>query len=103
MMPATFDDLLSAFFEEMGQTGQRYSAFVKKAQDEGYPTLTKLFRAVVASETARAKLYRTGMVAHAQEPDDLYVCPHCGLVFMHGLPEACPVDETPAGQLEKIS
>jgi rubrerythrin len=101
-MPATIDDLLSAFFDEMEQTGQRYSAYVKQAEAEGYPTLAKLFRAVVASETVRANLYRTGMLAHAQEPGDLYVCPHCGLVFMHGLPDACPVDETPAAQLERL-
>jgi rubrerythrin len=101
-MPAAFESLLSAFFEEMGQTGLRYSAFVKQAEEAGYPTLVKLFRAVVASEKARLNLYRTGMLAHAQEPDDLHVCPHCGLVFMHGLPDACPVDETPAAQFVQI-
>ena len=102
-MPATIDDLLSAFFKEMQNTIQRYTPFVKKAEDAGFPQLAKLFRAVVASDTARGKLFRTGMAAHASENHDFYVCPHCGLVFITEAPDRCPVDDTVGTDFEKIT
>lgn len=101
-MTATFDDLLSAFFLELGQTVVRYSPLIKQAEDAGQPRLARLFRAVVASEIARARLLQTGMTTHANEPHDYYVCPHCGLVFVTEAPEKCPVDDTPGIQFEEI-
>ncbi len=102
-MSATIDDLLSDFADELQKTSQRYSTFVKKAEDEGYPPLAKFFRAIVASEAARAERFRCGMAHHAREEHDYYVCPHCGLVFLAEAPDQCPVDETQGSQFEKIS
>lgn len=102
-MATTIDDLLSAFFDELQQTSCRYSPFIKRAEEEGHPQLAKLFRAVVASETARGKLFRTGIASHARETHDYYVCPHCGLVFIPDAPDKCPVDDTLGTQFERIS
>jgi rubrerythrin len=102
-MSASVDTLLSAFIDEMGQTNDRYTPFIQKAEKGGYPFLAKLFRAVIASEVARINLFRNTMANHAGEAHDYYVCPHCGLVFVPDAPEKCPVDETPGTQFEIIS
>jgi rubrerythrin len=103
MMTATVEELLSAFFSEMQKTLSRYTSFIPRAEVEGHPQLAKLFRAVVASETARGNLFQIGMASHASDTRDYYVCPHCGLVFTQEAPDQCPVDDTSAAQFEKIS
>jgi rubrerythrin len=52
-MSKTTDDLKSAFAGE-SQANRRYLAFAKKAEEEGYPTVARLFRAVAAAETVHA-------------------------------------------------
>jgi len=97
------EKLLAEFADELQQTNRRYIRFVKKAEEEGLSQLAKFFRALAASETARSTLILSGMNAHAEENPDFFVCPHCGLVFMLGAPDKCPVDETLGSQFEKIS
>jgi rubrerythrin len=46
-------NLKSAFAGE-SQANRRYLAFAKKAQDEGYPQIAKLFRAAAEAETVHA-------------------------------------------------
>lgn len=87
----------------MQQTSDRYSSFIKRAEEAGQPQLAKLFRAVVASEIARGKLFRIGMASHASDPPAYYVCPHCGLIFIPEAPAKCPVDDTLGAQFERIS
>jgi rubrerythrin len=99
----TIEELLSAFFSEMQQTRSRYSPFIQRAEEQGHPQLAKLFRAVIASETARGNLFQTGMASHASDTRDYYVCPHCGLVFIQDAPDQCPVDDTSGAQFERIS
>ena len=102
-MSVTAENLLAEFADELQQTNSRYARFVKKAEGEGFPQLAKFFRAIVASETVRSKLILSGMNAHAEENPDFFVCPHCGLIFMLGAPDKCPVDETIGSLFEKIS
>jgi rubrerythrin len=52
-MPRTPENLQSAFAGE-SQANRRYLAFAKKADEEGYPQVAKLFRAAAASETVHA-------------------------------------------------
>jgi rubrerythrin len=52
-MTKSIDDLKAAFAGE-SQANRRYLAWAKKAQDEGYPQIAKLFRAVAAAETVHA-------------------------------------------------
>jgi len=52
-MPKTLDNLKSAFAGE-SQANRRYLAFAKKADEEGYSQIARLFRAVAAAETVHA-------------------------------------------------
>ena len=52
-MGKTLDNLQAAFAGE-SQANRMYLAFAKKADDEGYPQVAKLFRAAAAAETVHA-------------------------------------------------
>ena len=93
-MSTTVEELVSACFDEL-HLSQRIVPYVQRAEEAGYPQLAKLFRALVASETAREALFRKGMINHAVLSDDYFVCPNCGLVFHFDRPDQCPVDQTP--------
>jgi len=49
----TIDNLMDAFAGE-SQANRKYLAFAKKADEEGYPQIAKLFRAAAAAETVHA-------------------------------------------------
>lgn len=102
-MPATIDEILSAFSAELQQTSQRYTAFVRRAEAEGYPQLSRFFRAIVASEAVRLRLYRSAMDSHTREAQEYYICPYCGYMRIPDPPDVCPVNGTPGSQFEKIS
>jgi rubrerythrin len=93
-MSISVEELVSACFDEL-QLSQRFVPYVQKAEEAGYPQLARLFRALVASETAREALMRKGLVNHAVLSDNYFVCPQCGLIFHFDHPEQCPVDQTP--------
>ena len=50
---ATADNLQEAFAGE-SQANRKYLAFAKKADEDGYPQIAKLFRAAAAAETVHA-------------------------------------------------
>jgi rubrerythrin len=52
-MTKTHEYLMDAFAGE-SQANQRYLAFAKKADQEGYPQIARLFRAVAAAENVHA-------------------------------------------------
>ena len=52
-MSKTTDNLQDAFAGE-SQANRKYLAFAKKADQEGYPQIAKLFRAAAAAETIHA-------------------------------------------------
>jgi rubrerythrin len=52
-MSKTTDNLQAAFAGE-SQANRKYLAFAKKADQEGYPQIAKLFRAAAAAETIHA-------------------------------------------------
>lgn len=52
-MSKTTDNLQAAFAGE-SQANRKYLAFAKKADQEGYPQIAKLFRAAAAAETVHA-------------------------------------------------
>jgi rubrerythrin len=52
-MSNTVENLKAAFAGE-SQANRRYLAYAKKAEEEGFPQIAKLFRAVAAAETAHA-------------------------------------------------
>jgi rubrerythrin len=53
MMTKTEKNLQEAFAGE-SQANRKYLAFAKKAEEEGYPQVAKLFRAAAAAETIHA-------------------------------------------------
>jgi rubrerythrin len=52
-MSKTIEDLKEAFAGE-SQANRKYLAFAKKADEEGYPQVARLFRAAAAAETVHA-------------------------------------------------
>jgi rubrerythrin len=52
-MSKSSDDLKAAFAGE-SQANRKYTAFAKKADDDGHPQVAKLFRAAAAAETVHA-------------------------------------------------
>jgi rubrerythrin len=52
-MSKATDDLKAAFAGE-SQANRKYLAFAKKADEEGYPQIARLFRAAAAAETIHA-------------------------------------------------
>ena len=93
-MSTTVSEFVSACFDEV-QLSQRFVPYVQRAEDAGFPQLARLLRALVAGETTREALIRKGMVHHADQTGDYYVCPHCGLVYDQECPDQCVVDQTP--------
>ena len=59
-MTKSFEDLQAAFAGE-SQANRRYLAFAKKADEEGFPQVARLFRAVAAAETVHALTHLRAM------------------------------------------
>jgi rubrerythrin len=57
---ATQDNLSAAFAGE-SQANRKYLAFAKKADEDGYPQVAKLFRAAAAAETVHAHTHLRAM------------------------------------------
>jgi len=93
-MSTPVEKLISECFDELRIT-QRFEPYILKAEEAGFPQLSKFFQAMVASETAREALFRNGIPHQASQTCDYYVCPHCGLIYDTDLPELCLVDQTP--------
>ncbi|KAF0111294.1 MAG: rubrerythrin [Chloroflexi bacterium] len=67
-MTKSYDDLMAAFAGE-SQANRKYLAFAKKADEEGFSQVARLFRAAAAAETVHALThFRTaGEVKSTQE------------------------------------
>jgi rubrerythrin len=61
-MSQTDQNLLEAFSGE-SQANRKYLAFAKKADQEGYPQVAKLFRAAAAAETVHAHAHLRALKA----------------------------------------
>lgn len=60
MDPKTLEDLKAAFAGE-SQANRKYLAFAKKAEEEGYPAVAKLFRVAAEGETRHAMRHFAAM------------------------------------------
>jgi len=67
-MTKSYDDLMAAFAGE-SQANRKYLAFAKKADDEGFTQVARLFRAAAAAETVHALTHfrTTGEVKSTEE------------------------------------
>ncbi|KUK00360.1 MAG: Rubrerythrin, partial [Methanobacteriaceae archaeon 41_258] len=57
---STLENLKEAFAGE-SQANRKYLAFSKKADEEGYPQIAKLFRAAAAAEAVHARNHLEAM------------------------------------------
>ena len=69
---ATLDNLGAAFAGE-SQANRKYLAFAKKADEDGYPQVAKLFRAAAAAETVHAHAHLRAMDGIKSTTDNLKV------------------------------
>jgi rubrerythrin len=69
-MSKTIDNLKAAFAGE-SQANRKYLAFAKKADDEGFPGIARLFRAAAAAETVHAHNHLRAMDGVQSTGDNL--------------------------------
>lgn len=69
-MSKTLENLQAAFAGE-SQANRKYLAFAKKAEQEGYPQVAKLFRAAAAAETVHAHAHLRVMDGVKSTADNL--------------------------------
>ncbi len=69
-MSKTTDNLKEAFAGE-SQAGRKYTAFAKKAEEEGYPQIAKLFRAAAMAESIHAINHLKAMGGVSSTADNL--------------------------------
>lgn len=69
-MAKTLDNLKAAFAGE-SQASTRYMAFARKADQEGYPQVAKLFRAAAAAEVVHARNHLETMEGVRSTEDNL--------------------------------
>jgi rubrerythrin len=69
-MSKTTENLQAAFAGE-SQANRKYLAFAKKAEDEGFPQIARLFRAAAAAETIHAHAHLRAMEGVKSTADNL--------------------------------
>jgi rubrerythrin len=104
-MSTAIDDLAKALADEAQAHHSRYAELSRIAQEVGYPQAAKFLRAIVAAETARARLYLKCFASPGCQTEtfDYYICPQCGFAMAGGTPEKCPVCDTLGTLFERIS
>ena len=101
-MPGTIENLKDAADGENYEWTDMYAGFARTAEDEGFPRLAYLFKAVAAIENGHEKRYRkllenieNGLVFQREE-EQVWICANCGHVVMAKCaPEKCPVCDHP--------
>ncbi len=96
------DDLMAAFESEAEAHHRRYTEFAQKADEIGYAQVARHFRALVAVETARVRLYRRCLVECQTHTFEIYICPECGLALTEAAPDKCLLCGTPGTRFERI-
>ncbi len=69
-MPTTIDNLKEAFAGE-SQANQKYRAFAKKAEKEGFPNVARLFRTAAEAERIHAEGHLGALEAIGSTADNL--------------------------------
>ena len=102
-MSTSVDDLVKALDEEAQTRRNRYLELSEQAEHSDLAQPAKFFRAVVAIETARVRLYRRSLASMAEQTKtyEYYICPECGYAY-GAAPEKCPVCGTAGAEFERI-
>ena len=69
-MPTTLDNLKNAFAGE-SQANQKYRAFARKAEQDGFPNVAKLFRTTAEAERIHAEGHLKAMESIGSTADNL--------------------------------
>lgn len=101
-MPDTITNLKDAADGENYEWTDMYAGFARTAEEEGFPKLAYLFKAVAAIENGHEKRYRkllenieNGLVFQREE-EQVWICANCGhVVLAKTAPEKCPVCDHP--------
>lgn len=100
-MSEELENGIDSYFAEV-LIGELAVPYIQKTEEQGYPQIGKLLRALVAYEKVRQRLLLVNLPNHTQASFDYSVCPECSLIFAEEAPEPCPVDNTPGGKFERI-
>ena len=105
-MSTSIHGLVAALEDATQAHHTRCAEFAKQAEEIEYPQAAKLFRAMIAAEKARLKLYcrsLTAMESHQEDGYDYYICPQCGYASGDDVPDKCPVCEAGGYEFEMIN
>lgn len=101
-IPDTVANLKDAAGGENYEWNEMYAGFAKTAEEEGFPRLAYLFKAVAAIENGHEKRYRKLLsniedgVVFKREDQQVWICSNCGHVVVANCPpEKCPVCDHP--------
>lgn len=94
---------LESAFERENLAGDTYPELIRMANDEGNPSVARVFGFVRDVEREHARLYRKALDdMMADRETDYYVCGVCGHVSDGELPEQCPVCGAPQDRFSKV-
>lgn len=81
-----------------------YPDFISEAETEGEKRAITSFRWASDVEKIHENLFKETLANLSKETKTLeyYVCPICGYVHIGGIPDKCPVCNTPGDRFEKI-
>lgn len=101
-IPSTVENLKDAADGENYEWTDMYAGFAKTAEEEGFPRLAYLFKAVASIENGHEKRYRKLLeniengVVFQREEEQVWICANCGhVVLAKCAPEKCPVCDHP--------
>jgi len=101
-IPNTVENLKDAADGENYEWTDMYAGFAKTAEEEGFPRLAYLFKAVASIENGHEKRYRKLLeniengVVFQREEEQVWICVNCGhVVLAKCAPEKCPVCDHP--------
>ena len=101
-IPSTVENLIYAADGENYEWTDMYAGFAKTAEEEGFPRLAYLFKAVASIENGHEKRYRKLLeniengVVFQREEEQVWFCANCGhVVLAKCAPEKCPVCDHP--------
>src|SRR4030067_672044 len=100
-MSKSIEDLKAALAGE-SQANRKYTAFAKKADDEGYTQVAKLFRAAATAEAVDAFNHLKAMDGLQATSENLKAALR-GETHEGPLEGKCPVCGTPGEKFERIS
>lgn len=95
---------LQAAFERENFANEAYTDFMRTAETEGNPAVSRIFGFHRDVERGHAKLYEKALDRMmAPEGIEYYVCSVCGYVSVGGAPDQCPICNAPKDKFRRIS